>query len=336
MTAPTRRLLTIAALSLPLLRCASAANTTNPSTADNNVRAQATAGSEADGMVARAALGLNFRLPSNWRSAGNDRFGGSQWAGPDNTVFVVTGDPAADAAAHTANVQAFRARAAQSRWTLENERPAPSMGADAVGLEIQIPAQFAVMHLPSWVGIVNNRLAVLSCVYETNNSAVGAPACATILGSVGRQPRAGAVPEGSRAVSIGAVSALVPADWTDAHQGDVRAYASREEGDRQIALTMALSPEGERVTSVNPDEIRQRFTAQGGRAGAPTARALGGIAGFAFDVEQPQLRQAPVTELALMLWHQSRSLVALCGFRSDDNGGRATCGRVMATVQRAQ
>ena len=317
------------ALGLSLVRCAQpAASVTTAATA-----APESSGSSADGLVARSALGLNFRLPPDWAPA--EQPSGQRWRGPRNTLFVVVSDPAADLAAHEVNVQGMRARLEHDGWTFSGERAAPTIGPGARALELRLGARYSVLHMPSWVAAMNNRLAVVTCVYTAANRSNGTSLCTSILGSIQRVPRTSGVPEGTRAVTMGSLSVALPSDWTEQPQEQVRAFVSPGAGDEQVAFTMAMSPEAERVERVDVDEMRRRFSANGGQVDALTPRTINGIEGFAAHIEQPQLDRAAVTELAISAFVRSRSVLAACVFASEDGAGREECTRILQTVQRA-
>lgn len=278
-------------------------------------------------------MGLNFRLPADWAPA--EQRSGQRWAGPRNTLFLVVGDPAANLTQHEANVQGMRARLERDGWTFGDERAAPTIGPGARALEMRLGARYSVLHMPSWVAVMNNRLAVVTCVYSAANRGNGSSACAAILGSMQRVPRTSGVPEGMRAVTMGSLSAAIPTDWTEQPQDNVRAYVSPGAGNEQIAFTMAMSPEGERVDHVDVEELRRRFSANGGQVDALTPRTVNGIEGFAAHIEQPQLERAAVTELAISAFAGAHSVLAACVFASEDGAGREQCTRILQTVQRA-
>lgn len=318
------------AMALSLARCAPRVTSATEETPSAPVESS---GASADGLVARSALGLNFRLPADWAPA--EQRSGQQWNGPRHTLFVVVSDPAADVAAHELNVQGMRARLTQEGWTFSDERAAPTIGPNARALEMRLGARYTVLHMPSWVATMNNRLVVVTCVYSAANRSNGTSACTSILGSMQRVPRTSGVPEGMRAVTLGSLSVAIPSDWTDQPQEQVRAFVSPGSNNEQIAFTMAMSPEAERVERVDVDEMRRRFSSNGGQVEALTPRTINGIEGFAAHIEQPQLERAAVTELAISTFARSRSVLAACVFASEDGAGREQCTRIMQTVSRA-
>lgn len=304
-----------------------------------NATTGARAGEDSPPVAALAANktsthGLAFRLPSSWRRARASTAETAQWTGPGGALLVVAGDPAASPSEHQRNLSAMRARAAQSGWTIGDERALPQLGAEATRFEVSVPAQRSTLRLPTWATVIDGRLAIFACAFDANLAAVAEPQCDAIFRSIERSPRTTAATELSRAVSLGSLSALVASSWTPTPQGEVQVFASRDSGERQIVLSMALSPATERVASLDVAAVRQRLSRGASRVSEGTARAINGVDGVAFVVEQPQLRRAAVSELVVHVWHGSRSIAASCMFRTEDREARATCAAVMQSVRR--
>ncbi|MFO0559860.1 MAG: hypothetical protein U0269_17710 [Polyangiales bacterium] len=281
------------------------------------------------------AHGIVFRVPRAWRrAAAADAPGREQWSGGDSTLFEVGSDAAIDASAHERNLAAFRARAAQSGWEISAERAAPTLGDSALSFEVRIPAQRSTLRLPTWSTVIDRRLAVISCAFDASASAVAQPQCDAIFRSIERGPRASAATELTRVASLAALSVLVPSSWTAAPQGQVQVFVSRDAGERQIALSMALSPAETPVAALDATSLRQRLSANGRTVSEPIARTINGVDGLEAVVEQPQLRRAAVSQRAVILWNGTRSVAASCFFRSEDRAARAQCESVLQSIER--
>jgi hypothetical protein len=309
--------------------CASAAATSGPTTP-----AATTSGAESDGTVARAALGLAFRLPSDWSAQPATGSISAQWNGPANTAFLVGSDPAPDEGAHERVVGGLRARAEQLRWTLSNEQRAPSLGRAALALEVTISPLLGILKMSTWVTLVDGQLAVVSCAFDRVDEQRASPICARIMGSISRSPQP--PPEGARAVSLGSLSAAIPSDWTNSRQGDVLVFASADPPERQIALSAALSPRETRLTAIDSAALRARLSANGATVGEAVEREVNDLRGYEFSVEQPQLRRAGVSQLMLFVHQDGKTISLACAFRTDDTAGRAQCTRAISSVQRAR
>jgi hypothetical protein len=279
--------------------------------------------------------GLAFRLSRGWRRAPANDSGRDQWSGSNNTLFEVGSDSAADASAHERNLAAFRARAAQSGWEISAERAAPALGDRALSLEVSIPAQRSTLRLSTWSTVIERRLAVISCAFDASASAIAQPQCDAIFRSIERGPRASPATEFTRVASLATLSVLVPSSWTAAPQGQVQVFVSRDAGQRQIALSMALSPADAPVAALDATSLRQRLSANGRSVSEPIARTINGVNGLEALVEQPQLRRAAVSQRAVFLWNGTRSVAASCFFRTEDRAGRAQCESVMQSIERA-
>jgi hypothetical protein len=315
-------------LGLCCASCASGASTSGPTTPAT------TSGAESDGTVARAALGLAFRLPNDWSAQPVTGSVSAQWNGPTNTAFLVGSDPAPTEDAHERVVASLRTRAAQLHWTLSREQRAPSLGPAALALEVTIAPQLGILRMSTWVTLVGGQLAVVSCAFDRGDEQRAAPVCARIMASISRSPRP--APEGARAVSLGSLSAAIPSDWTDARQGDVLVFASPDQPERQIALSAALSPRDTRLTTIDAPALRARLSANGATVSEAAAREVNELPGYEFSVEQPQLRRAGVSQLMLFVHQDSKTLSLACAFRTDDTAGRAQCTRAISSVQRAR
>jgi hypothetical protein len=246
----------------------------------------------------------------------------------------VGSDAAPDASAHERNLAAFRARAAQSGWEITAERAAPALGERALSFEVRIPSQYATLRMPTWSAVIDRRLVVISCAFDASASAVAQPQCDAIFRSIERGPRATAATEFTRAAPLAELSVLLPSSWTAAPQGAVQVFVSRDVGERQIALSMALSPADAPVSTLEASALRQRLSAGGRSVSEPVARTINGIDGLEAIVEQPQLRRAAVSQRVVFLRQASRSVAASCSFRTEDRAGRERCESVMQSIER--
>jgi hypothetical protein len=303
--------------------------------ADSRVARQARSSSGDAVGGAHRVLGIVFRVPRGWRrveAAGPDR---EQWSGDDGALFEVSSAVAIDASAHEHNLAVFRARIARSGWQIAAEHAVPALGDRALSFEVRIPEQRATLRLHTWSTIIERRLAVISCAFDSSASAFAQPQCDSIVRSIERGPRTSPATEHMRLVSLGSLSVLLPSSWSAAPQGQVPVFVSRDTGERQIALSMALSPADATVSSLDARALRERLSANGGSVSALVARTINGIDGLEAIVEQPILRRAAVSQRTIILWNGTRSIAASCFFRTDDRTGRAQCDSVMQSIKTA-